>query len=65
VLEVDLDSEDFRDRVAASTFSTLPEYARRREGHIALQHASVSPLRAPVWFRNVRIRELAALERQP
>jgi hypothetical protein len=65
VLELDLDSEDFRDRVAASTFSTLPEYARRREGHIALQHASVSPLRAPVWFRNVRIRELAALERQP
>jgi hypothetical protein len=60
VLTVDLDSEEFRRRVAGSTFSQWPDFARAREGHIALQHASVSPLKAPVWFRNVRIRELPA-----
>jgi hypothetical protein len=58
VVEIDLDSEDFRSRVAASTFGTLPDFSGAREGHIALQHASVSPLRAPVWFRHVRVRAL-------
>jgi hypothetical protein len=60
VLTVDLDSEEFRRRVAGSTFSQWPDFARPRAGHIALQHASVSPLKAPVWFRSVRIRELPA-----
>jgi hypothetical protein len=58
VLRVNLDSDDFRTRVAASPFASMPDFARHREGHIALQHASVSPLKAPVWFRHVRIREL-------
>lgn len=58
VLEVDLESDAFRNSVAASTFASMPDFARRFEGHVALQHSSVSPLRAPVWFRNVRIRTL-------
>jgi hypothetical protein len=58
ILDVDLRGDDFRKHVAASKFSEMPGFAVQPRGHISLQHASVSPLRAPVWFRNVRIREL-------
>jgi hypothetical protein len=44
--------------LADENLRKLPEFTRRYEGHIALQHASVSPLKAPVWFRQIRIREL-------
>jgi hypothetical protein len=58
ILETDLDSPEFKELVAATKFSEWPDFGRHREGHIALQHASVSRLKARVWFRNVRIREL-------
>ena len=58
ILDVDLESREFKQWVADSKFGDMPDFARRHEGHIALQHASVSPLKAPVWFRNIRIREL-------
>jgi hypothetical protein len=58
ILDLDLESLEFKRLVAESKFSKLPEFTRRYEGHIALQHASVSPLKAPVWFRQIRIREL-------
>ena len=58
ILDFDLESREFRDLVADSKFGEMPDFARRHAGHIALQHASVSPLKASVWFRNIRIREL-------
>lgn len=60
VVTVDVNDETFRERVRASAFEVLPDFARHEAGHVALQHASVSPLKAPVWFRNIRIRELPA-----
>jgi len=57
-LEVDFFSDEFRGLVAESRFATMPDFARARRGHVALQHASVSPLKAKVWYRNVRVREL-------
>ncbi len=41
-----------------SNFAKMPDFAKAKRGHIALQHASVSPLKARVWYRNVRLREL-------
>jgi hypothetical protein len=58
ILDVNLLGDDFRARVAGSKFNEMPGFAVQPRGHVSLQHASVSPLRAPVWFRNVRIREL-------
>jgi hypothetical protein len=58
ILDVNLRGDEFRSRVAASKFNEMPGFAVQPRGHISLQHASVSSLRAPVWFRNVRIREL-------
>lgn len=39
--------------VAASKFASMPDYARNKTGHIALQdHGDI------VWYRNIKIREL-------
>lgn len=57
VAEYELDSPDWKERVAQSKFQTMPGYGQARRGHIALQdHGD------PVWYRNVRIR---ALDGQP
>jgi hypothetical protein len=58
ILDFDLDSQEFREAVARTHFGELPDFARHRGGHVALQHASVSPHRARVWYRNLRIRPL-------
>jgi arylsulfatase A len=58
ILEFNFDSDEFKRRVAGSKFNEMPDFARHRQGHVALQHASVSPLKAPVWYRNIRIRPL-------
>lgn len=51
ILEVDKDSEDFRERVAASKFKDVEWFGRNETGHILLQdHGSV------VHFRNLKIR---------
>ena len=48
-----LGSEDWKQRVAASKFDSMPGYGLETEGHIALQaHGN------PIWFRNIRIRQL-------
>ena len=55
IVEFDRDSEDWRQRFAASKFSTPPfeHFGVARRGHIGLQdHAD------PVSFRNIRIRRL-------
>jgi len=53
VLECDLASRDFRERVARSKYRDFPQFARAAEGHVVLQHHG-----ADVWFRNVRIESL-------
>jgi cytochrome c len=47
------DSQEFRSMIAKSKFREMPGFAKVRKGHIALQdHGD------PVWYRNVKIREL-------
>jgi hypothetical protein len=53
VATYDLDSEDWKQRVAASKFAGQAEFARARRGHLALQdHGNA------VYLRNARIRAL-------
>jgi hypothetical protein len=53
LLEYELGSAEWSDRVAKSKFSTMPNYGKASEGHIGLQdHGDL------VEFRNIRIRVL-------
>jgi hypothetical protein len=53
VVEYELWSPDWEQRVAASKFASMPDYGRAKRGHVALQdHGD------PVWFRALRIRPL-------
>ena len=53
--EYDLWSDEWEAMVAASKFATMEGYGLQKTGHIALQdHGN------PVWYRNIRIRRLAA-----
>ena len=53
VATYDLDSDDWRRRVAASKFADQPEFAKARRGHLAVQdHGN------PVHLRNLRVRAL-------
>jgi hypothetical protein len=49
-----LNSDDFKDRVAASKFSKMPLFAKAESGYIALQgdHGQIS-------FRNIKVRPLS------
>lgn len=49
----DLNSADFKARVAASKFAQWPDFAAHRQGHIALQDHGDE-----VTYRNIRIRRL-------
>ena len=53
VVEYDINSPDWADRVAASKFADWEHFGRYRTGHIALQDHT-----DPVWYRNIRIRRL-------
>ena len=53
VAEYDLNSADFKAKVAASKFKAWPQFAAARSGHIAIQNHG-----DPVFFRNIKIREL-------
>lgn len=53
LVEYDLDSADFRTRVAASKFRDQPQFARVHRGRLGLQdHGDV------IRFRNIRLRNL-------
>ena len=55
LLEYELGSPDWHERMMASKFASIPRYGREPRGHIAIQdHGD------PVAFRNVRIRRLDA-----
>jgi len=53
VVEYELWSDDWEQRVKASKFKDYPRYARARRGHIGLQDHGDR-----VAFRNIRIREI-------
>lgn len=48
-----IDSPDWQERIRASKFADWEHFGRYRRGHIALQDHT-----DPVWYRNIRIREL-------
>jgi len=53
VVEYDLWTDEWNARVAETKFKDMPDYGQSKEGHIALQdHGD------PVWFKNIRIRQL-------
>lgn len=53
VVEYELGSADWEDRVASSKFAQWPAYGRAERGHIGLQdHGD------PVWYRDIKIREI-------
>jgi hypothetical protein len=53
VVEYDMNSADFKARVAASKFAKWPQFASAKSGAIALQmHGD------PVWFQNIKIKVL-------
>jgi hypothetical protein len=52
-VEYDLNSQAFKDRVAATKFKRWPQFATGKSGAIALQmHGD------PVWFENIKIKVL-------
>ena len=51
LLEYELHSDDWKARVAASKFATMPDYGQRPRGHIALQDHGDR-----VAYRNIRVR---------
>ncbi len=53
VVEYELHSEDWKKRVEASKFASMPGYATGEKGHIALQDHE-----DPVWYRNIKISQL-------
>lgn len=52
VVAYDLDSEDFRTRIAQSKFAKWAGFAKARSGHVALQDHGDD-----VWYSDIRIRE--------
>jgi hypothetical protein len=55
LLEYTLGSPELLALVEKTKFRKVPGYGMRGPGHIALQHHG-----SPAWFRNIKIRELAA-----
>ncbi|WP_334163918.1 3-keto-disaccharide hydrolase [Phenylobacterium sp.] len=53
VVEYDLDSPEFKAKVAGTKFKAWPQFARSRSGHIALQNHGDH-----VAYRNIKIRPL-------
>lgn len=53
IVEYELGSREWEERVAASKFAEWPAYGRARRGHIGLQEHG-----DPVWFRSIKIRPI-------
>jgi len=55
VLEYDRDSPEFKAILAESKYHVFPQYGQAGSGYILLQDHGF-----PVWFRNIKLRELSA-----
>jgi len=55
VLEYDRDSPEFKAILAGSKYHVFPQYGQEASGYLLLQDHGF-----PVWFRNIKIREIAA-----
>ncbi|SDE72601.1 3-keto-disaccharide hydrolase [Terriglobus roseus] len=55
VLEYDRDSPEFKAILAGSKYHVFPQYGQEASGYLLLQDHGF-----PVWFRNIKIRELPA-----
>lgn len=53
VLEFDLNTPRMKELVASSKYRDIPEFAKKRQGHIVLQDHGDA-----VWFRDIKIRDL-------
>lgn len=53
IVEADMASDDWKERIAKSKFANWKRFAKNKKGHIALQEHG-----HPVWYRNIRIRPL-------
>ena len=53
VVETEMWTDEWRKMIAASKFKNMPEFGTVRKGHLCLQDHD-----DPVWFRNIKIREL-------
>jgi hypothetical protein len=56
VLEYELETPRMEGLLAASKYSSIPDFAKKRKGHIVLQDHTDA-----VWFRNIKIREPGTL----
>ena len=45
--------DNWKEMIANSKFKDMPDFGLAKKGHISLQDHS-----DPVWFRNIKIREL-------
>jgi type 1 glutamine amidotransferase len=55
VLECDMGSDDWKAKLAASKFASMPKFATLSKGRLCLQDHGDE-----VWYRSIRIRELTA-----
>lgn len=53
IVDIDMNSDEYREAHAASKWPGMPDMGTRMKGHIALQDHGDE-----VWFRNIRVREL-------
>jgi len=51
ILAYDLDSDSLKSLIADSKFKNLSQFAKAKQGHIALQHHGEE-----VWYRNIKIK---------
>lgn len=51
--EIDLNSSNWKEMIASSGFKDMPQFGTSTKGHITLQLWT-----SPIWFRNIKIREL-------
>ena len=58
VLEYELDTPQMARLIAASKFKDIPDFAKKRKGHIVLQDHTDA-----VCFRNIKLRELKNIEK--